>query len=169
MSIRPEKRVWDKTWGQDSKKVQISHTDKMILNYLIKEINPKDSDIIEMGCGRGVLSYMISKYNPNTITLMDFSKEALARAKNLFQDIQNVHYMDGDLLNIKTDKKYDIVFSSGVVEHFSSKLRKKAIENHFEVSKDKVAIIVPAKPHYNTIRHKKIQSLGCRKHFPKVN
>ena len=33
MSIRPEKHVWDKTWGQDSKKVQISHTDKMIFNY----------------------------------------------------------------------------------------------------------------------------------------
>ena len=87
MSIRPEKHVWDKTWGQDSKKVQISHTDKMIFNYLINEINPKDSDVIEMGCGRGVLSYLMSKYNPNTITLMDFSKEALARAKNLFQDI----------------------------------------------------------------------------------
>ena len=115
MSIRPEKQVWDKTWGQDSKKVQISHTDKMIFNYLINEINPKNSDIIEMGCGRGVLSYLISKYKPNTITLMDFSKEALVRAKNLFQDIQNVNYMDGDLLNIKTDKKYDIVFSSGVV------------------------------------------------------
>ena len=164
MSIRPEKRVWDKTWGQDSKKVQISHTDKMIFNYLIKEINPKDSDIIEMGCGRGVLSYMISKYNPNTITLMDFSKEALERAKNLFQDIQNVHYMDGDLLNIKTDKKYDIVFSSGVVEHFSSKLRK-----YLRIKLPLLCLQNLTITQLDIRKFEQFNHLDGRKHFPKVN
>jgi len=170
MSIRPEKTVWDNTWGNQSEKVLISHADKKIFNYLINEINPENKDVIELGCGRGVLSYLLNNYDPKSITLMDFSKEALRRAKNIFSSSKNIYYLEGDLLNIKSEKKYDIVFSSGVVEHFSGKLRKQAIDKHFEISKDKVIFIVPAKPHYNTIRHKKrktIDAFGWQEAFSK--
>ena len=170
MSIRPEKNVWDNTWGNQSEEVLISHADKKIFNYLIKEINPENKDIIELGCGRGVLSYLLNKYDPKSLTLMDFSKEALLRAKNIFSSSREIHYLEGDLLNIKSEKQYDIVFSSGVVEHFSGKLRKQAIDKHFEISKDKVIFIVPAKPHYNTIRHKKsktIDAFGWQEAFSK--
>tara|TARA_B100000945_G_scaffold119690_1_gene95213 strand:- start:561 stop:1340 length:780 start_codon:yes stop_codon:yes gene_type:complete len=170
MSIRPEKSVWDNTWGNQSEEVLISHADKKIFNYLIKEINPKDKEVIELGCGRGVLSYLLNKYNPKSITLMDFSKEALLRAKNIFSSLKEIYYLEGDLLNVKTKKKYDIVFSSGVVEHFSGNLRKQAIDKHFEISNDKVIFIVPARPHYNTIRHKKrktIDAFGWQEAFSK--
>jgi len=170
MSIKPEKGVWDKTWGKQSEVVHISPSDKKIFNYIIKEIDPCNKNVIELGCGRGVLSYLLNKYDPKSITLMDFSNEALLRAKNIFKDTDNVHYLKGDLLNLKSSKKYDVVFSSGVVEHFSDTLRKQAIYKHFEVSDDKVIFIVPAKPHYNTIRHKKrntIKSFGWQEAFSK--
>ena len=170
MNIRPEKNVWDNTWGEQSEVVQISHADKKIFDYLINEIDPKNKNVIELGCGRGVLSYLLSKYDSKSITLMDFSNEALLRAKNIFKGSDNINFLKGDLLNIKSDKKYDIVFSSGVVEHFSDTLRKQAIDKHFEVSDDKVIFIIPAKPHYNTIRHKKrktIKSFGWQEAFSK--
>jgi SAM-dependent methyltransferase len=159
MKIHPEKQVWDNTWSQQSINVHISHTDKIIFKYLINMIDPKDNDIIELGCGRGVLSYLFSSYIPKSITLLDFSKEALKKAKKLFHNIDNVNYVETDILNLEMDLKFDIVFSSGVVEHFSGDLRIKAIAKHFELSKNIVAFIVPAKPHYNTIRHKKKQTI----------
>ena len=170
MSIRPEKNVWDNTWGNQSEEVLISHADKKIFNYLINEINTENKDVIELGCGRGVVSHLLNEYDPKSITLMDFSKEALLRAKNIFSSSKNIFYLEGDLLNIKSEKKYDIVFSSGVVEHFSGKLRKQAIDKHFEISKDKVIFIVPAKPHYNTVRHRKpktIDAFGWQEAFSK--
>ena len=106
MKIRPEKQVWDRTWSQQTKNVNISYSDKIIFNYLINMINPKDNDIIELGCGRGVLSYLLSSYRPKSITLLDFSREALKKTIKLFQNIDNVNYIENDILNIEMKNKY---------------------------------------------------------------
>jgi len=168
MTNKPEKTVWDKSWEKQSEIVKISSADRKFFKYLINEINPKDKEILELGCGRAALSFLFDKYEPKSITLVDFSKEALLRAKNIFSNSKHIKFVEDDLLKFETKKKYDIVFSSGVVEHFSDELRELAINKHFYASKDKVIFLVPAKPHYNSIRHKKkrtIKSFGWQKAF----
>ena len=170
MTIKPKRTVWDKTWEKQSEIVKIAAADKKFFKYIINNINPKNKEVLELGCGRAALSYLLSEYDPKSITLVDFSKEALLRAKNIFKDSTNIKYIEGDLLKFETKKKYDLVFSSGVVEHFSNDLRELAIDKHFYASKDKVIFLVPAKPHYNTLRHKKrttINSFGWQEAFSK--
>ena len=168
MTIRPEKTVWDKTWENQSEIVKISAADRKYFKYIINDVNPRDKEVLELGCGRAALSYLLSEYGPKSITLVDFSKEALLRAKNIFKKSMNIKYIEGDLLKFETKKKYDLVFSSGVVEHFSKNLREMAIDKHFYASKDKVIFLVPAKPHYNSLRHRKrrtIESFGWQEAF----
>tara|TARA_B100000953_G_scaffold76226_1_gene61587 strand:- start:1802 stop:2581 length:780 start_codon:yes stop_codon:yes gene_type:complete len=168
MTIKPEKIVWNKSWGKQSEIVKISAADRKFFKHLFNEVNPKDKEVLELGCGRAALSYLLSEYGPESITLVDFSKEALLRAKNIFNNSKNIEFIEDDLLKFETKKKYDIVFSSGVVEHFSNELRELAIDKHFYTSKDKVIFLVPAKPHYNSLRHRKrrtIESFGWQKAF----
>ena len=134
MTIKPEKTVWDNSWGKQSEVVKISSADRKFFKYLINEVNPKDKEVLELGCGRAALSYLFSEYGPKSITLVDFSKEALLRAKNIFYNSKNIKFIENDILKFETKKKYDLVFSSGVVEHFSNDLRELAIDKHFYYS-----------------------------------
>ena len=121
MTIKPKRTVWDKTWEKQSEIVKIAAADKKFFKYIINNINPKNKEVLELGCGRAALSYLLSEYDPKSITLVDFSKEALLRAKNIFKDSTKINYIEGDLLKFETKKKYDLVFSSGVVEEKSGK------------------------------------------------
>ena len=42
MTIKPEKTVWDNSWGKQSEVVKISSADRKFFKYLINEVNPKD-------------------------------------------------------------------------------------------------------------------------------
>ena len=77
MTIKPEKTVWDNSWGKQSEVVKISSADRKFFKYLVNEVNPKDKEVLELGCGRAALSYLFSEYGPKSITLVDFSKEIL--------------------------------------------------------------------------------------------
>lgn len=169
--MKAEKAIWNTTWSKKCNKVFIDAMNIKIFNEIKKASNITDKKIIELGCGSGVLSYLMLLNKANKVTLVDFSIEALNLARLLFKNKKNVNFILTDLFKLKTTKKYDIVFSSGVVEHFSGKLRKEAIYKHLDLSKDIIIIIVPAKPHYNTIRHKKkrvIELFGWQEAFSKI-
>ena len=101
MTIRPEKTVWDKTWENQSEIVKISAADRKYFKYIINDVNPRDKEVLELGCGRAALSYLLSEYGPKSITLVDFSKEALLRAKNIFKNSMNIKYIDKVLIKLK--------------------------------------------------------------------
>lgn len=171
MSLRKaEKSVWNTTWSKNRGKVRIGEMDIKIFNEINRAVDITDKEVIELGCGRGVLSYLMLKYGASKVTLVDFSNEALSLAKSLFKSHENVDFILSDFFNVETTKKYNLVFSSGVVEHFSGELRKEGINKHLTLSKDIVLIIAPARPHYNTVRHKKrriIELYGWQRAFSK--
>ncbi|NQE54442.1 Ubiquinone biosynthesis O-methyltransferase [ANME-1 cluster archaeon GoMg3.2] len=169
-SKKAEPPVWNTTWSKSHGKIQIGEMDIKIFNEINKAIDITDKEVIELGCGRGVLSYLMLKYGASKVTLVDFSKEALSLARSLFKSHENVDFMLSNFFNVETTKTYDIVLSSGVAEHFSGELRKEGINKHLTLSKDIVLIIAPARPHYNTVRHKKrrtIELYGWQRAFSK--
>ncbi|HJH26541.1 MAG TPA: hypothetical protein C5S37_07135 [Methanophagales archaeon] len=146
--------------------------DLKIAKEIFKDVDVRNKSICELGCGSGVLSFLLLKNGARSASLVDFSSEALRLARDLFKSCDyTLDFVQSDFMELIGDsKKYDVVFSSGVCEHFDGELRKLNVEKHFELSNEYVVIIVPAAPHYNTIRHRKqrvIREYGFQRAFSK--
>jgi 2-polyprenyl-3-methyl-5-hydroxy-6-metoxy-1,4-benzoquinol methylase len=87
--------------------------------------NQKNLDVLEVGCGYGYTAYGVFK-SGQKITAIDISKKAIDFAKKNFGDF----YINSSLENFKTDKKFDLIYSTEVIEHvpdpigFVKKLKK---------------------------------------------
>lgn len=92
-----------------------------IHNIYLKEINKvmrDDIDVLDVGCGTGLISNLFAdKYKCN-ITAVDFS-DGIDYAKKFAQDnrIKNVKWVKKDFLQFKTEKKYDVIICCGVLHH----------------------------------------------------
>lgn len=90
------------------------------LEPLIKTINlPKDASVLEMGAGGGKWScaFSIMGYD---VTAMDNNPEMLEQISRNFPNVKINHLLH-DISCLEKDsllKKYDLVFSEGVNEHF---------------------------------------------------
>lgn len=87
-----------------------------ILNSLPSPIK-KASKILDAGCGTGEISCFLSKFGE--VTSIDFSENSIKLAKELKErfKIKNLNFILDDLTNLKHNKKYDYIFSIGVLHH----------------------------------------------------
>ena len=117
----PNKQTWDKV--SKSYDVCISDSEKNLAHDILKIISSmgikKNSSIIELGCGSGHLSACLAKEGYK-VTLLDFSKVALKKARQTFEKYNLTGtFIEGDILDLsKLSEKYDLIWNSGVMEHF---------------------------------------------------
>ena len=110
---------YDKLWKElESKNLGgINSRHRYILYHLKKAGLKKNSRILEVGCGLGMLTSFIGKSIPNgMITGVDISPESIEFAKRKYGSA-NVHFEVNDMSNFSTDKKFDIVIFPDVLEH----------------------------------------------------
>ncbi|HPJ72418.1 MAG TPA: class I SAM-dependent methyltransferase, partial [bacterium] len=111
--------------------------------------------VLELGCGTGRLSYLALRNGAERAVLMDSSPRAVAIAESLFRGVSNVEIRRADFTTLRPEKRFDIVFSSGVVEHFPDGEIEAIVDLHGRWSRGSVVIVVPAGPHYNNVRMKR--------------
>lgn len=75
----------------------------------------KDIKILEVGCGRGYLTYSLIKagYNAHGI---DLSSEAIEFAKQNYGD----HFINENVMNYKFEEKYDLIVATELIEHLKT-------------------------------------------------
>tara|TARA_B110000444_G_scaffold135468_1_gene127217 strand:- start:145 stop:2598 length:2454 start_codon:yes stop_codon:yes gene_type:complete len=87
----------------------------------LKINNIENPDILVAGCGTGEHSIeTASIYKNSTVLAVDLSLASLAYAKRKTQEsnLQNIQYMQADILDLgKLDMQFDIVESVGVLHH----------------------------------------------------
>jgi ubiquinone/menaquinone biosynthesis C-methylase UbiE len=119
--LKPEK-VWDLYWKEtysykgdyDVLTIGIFRQIKSILHSL------SDKKFLECGSGTGKISALIAKHN-GKVFLMDYSKKALEISRDFFkrEKLDGV-FEEGNIFNIPyQENEFDVVWSSGVLEHFS--------------------------------------------------
>ena len=121
----------------------------MLRRFLSKE---HGGDAIEIGCVPGNWMVYLNKEYGYRVSGIDYSEHLDYVAKNLeLNDIRDFTLFHDDLFTFTSAIRYDLVFSSGFVEHFDDHNR--VIERHAELAKPGglVAIMVPNLTHVHRI------------------
>jgi len=84
-------------------------------NKLISELNLKgDEKILDLGCGDGVLTQILSTLVPNGFVIgIDASKGMIEVAKE--KESNNLKFLLMDIDNLDIDDKFDIIFSNAAL------------------------------------------------------
>lgn len=145
--IKPEAKDWNHYWKLDKTQVftKISWSKRRIMDVIGPYCQPGRAGL-DAGCGSGFFSqYMLTQ--KMEVLAIDYSQAALDIAKNLTGGM--VQAMKTDLLNDdlskKTPKRFDFIFTDGLLEHFSPQDQDKILQNLKNVLKEDgvIATFVP--------------------------
>jgi len=119
------------------------------LKQLIDALHRENSKIIEVGCYTGITSLIIDDRFEKT--LLDLNKPALNLSEELFLHLNKKGtFVAGDMFRMPfPDNSFDIVFNSGVLEHFNYEERVAAIKEYGRILKQDGAMIVAFPNHYS--------------------
>jgi len=101
-----------------------------------------DLSVLEVGCGGGKYLVQFALNNWRTVGI-DCSKEVLNRARNYIEEVSNscqrnldTELICGDFMGFNFSEKFDLVFHSGVIEHYLDKdERMSFLRKMFEITK----------------------------------
>ena len=88
-----------------------------LLSEILRET--RESHILDLGCGDGTLSRSLLR-DGNRLTLVDFSRAMLDRARARFPRDAPVEFVEADMLNYHPLKPADVVVCIGVLAHVRS-------------------------------------------------
>ena len=83
-----------------------------IYPYSLNDFSGKS--VLECGCGGGQHTFFLAPY-AKSITSVDLNAIAVAKERN--NEFDNITFIDADILSMTLNKKFDMVFSIGVIHH----------------------------------------------------
>ncbi|ABB14471.1 class I SAM-dependent methyltransferase [Carboxydothermus hydrogenoformans] len=106
--------------------------------------------VLEVGCGTAATSYLLN--NNFNITVLDYNEDLINKLKTLFTYYlnKNINIVLGDMFNMPfEDKTFDLVFNSGVMEHYRFSERVVLLKEYARVLKDDGLMIIAIPNHYD--------------------
>jgi len=140
-----------------------------VINHYINSTNLIIKNYLELGPGPGTWTKLfVQRFPTATFDLVDISKEMLFLAKNKFALHENINFFESDFLKFNSAKKYELFFSSRVIEYLPDK--KKAIEKIYSfLSEDGYGFIITKMPKYfiNKLINRKTSALHSGQIYPR--
>lgn len=144
-SQKPE--LWDKVaeaYAEESDATEIELAKELEELLLSLDIKPGAS-LLEVGCGSGHLSGYLASKGFKT-TLVDFSSIALNKAKAYYEKHGlNGNFISCDMRNLSSEilETYDIVWNSGVFEHFGAYQTISVLKQMGKLARKYIVVLVP--------------------------
>jgi hypothetical protein len=111
-------------------------TSKKLIRLLKEFVADSKTDlkIAELGGANSCFYEIINReLSPRKYLIVDNNQLGLNKTKQRFYNANNISLKNEDILNSKVDQeKFDVVFSVGLIEHFSSEDTQKCIAAHFD-------------------------------------
>ena len=102
-----------------------------LVRLMLKE-NLDGKEILDIGTGSGCIAISLAKNLPNSkVTALDISKVAIEVAKeNAKLNNVNIEFINADIFEYRTDKKYDVIVSNPpyVLESEKSLMKKNVLD-----------------------------------------
>lgn len=96
----------------------------------------KKYSVIDAGCGQGLGAVFLSKFAGH-VTGVDYDEKMIDSNKKRYKSLPNLDFVTVDLLDISSHKKkYDVVVSMDVIEHFSKKDTERIARNYAKLTKE---------------------------------
>jgi len=141
---------WDQLWGAEET-VELTPMDREVWHTLRASVPIKGQRLVELGAGRGLLSHLALRAGATEVTLIDASPQAIRLAHTLFQPNDPAHFVIADLLQYRPREKFDVAFSSGLIEHFRGPELESIVRLHCDLSSQWVVLIAPTLYHPNAL------------------
>ncbi|MEA3349545.1 MAG: glycosyltransferase, partial [Chloroflexota bacterium] len=114
----------------------------------IEALLPSGGRILEAGCGAGEQSLALARIPGFDITLLDFSSQALERARQAFaHENLTAEFILADAFT-PGDPEFDLVFNAGVLEHYAFDQQLDFLRGMASRSKKYVLALVPNPRNY---------------------
>jgi len=90
------------------------HTTTELMIELLLKKNIKDNNVLDNGCGSGILSIIASKMGAKSVIALDIDEKAIDNTEYNCEmnDVKNVTTIVGSIENIKLDNKFDVILSN---------------------------------------------------------
>jgi 2-polyprenyl-3-methyl-5-hydroxy-6-metoxy-1,4-benzoquinol methylase len=75
-----------------------------------------NKNILDFGCGTGLLSYHLAKEGFN-VTSIDLDLDPKKKLEAYIEFPKNINFLEGDILSLKFNKKFDAIVALDVLEH----------------------------------------------------
>ena len=87
--------------------------------YNFLNLNAKNSEILDYGCGVGPAIEKVMEFNPKKITGIDISEVSILKAKEKFPSSESKVelFVDNCESTTFSDNKFDIVYGQGILHH----------------------------------------------------
>lgn len=143
--------VWDSGRWSFVARVSIDFMTKYIMEHMLSCVSLENKTVLELGAGTGRLSYLALKQKAKKVTLVDSSKKAISLSQQLFsgQTSDSYEIVESNVFDFSPQTKYDLVFSSGLVEHFKDEDRLSIIRKHVEWAIQNCIIVHPTDSLYS--------------------
>lgn len=132
------KKVWEEHWDHLGFSIPDRETNSYHVFRELKRFLPSLNDlkILEAGSGTGNTSLELWRCGAK-VTLLDITRQALEIGREGFaKGGGKTHFIQGSVFSIPAkEESYDIVFNSGLLEHFESDLQGKALLEMVRVCK----------------------------------
>lgn len=139
--------VWDHGRWSLTRAVRVDFMTRYIMEKMLAALPFEGLRTLELGCGTGRLSRLALDHGAHHVTLLDSSRRALELCRSHFHDAPADRFtiIDDDLIRWDAPAaRFDLVFSSGLIEHFRGGERRAIIRRHLELSTRHVLIVHPA-------------------------
>lgn len=127
----PNHQDWDRFWdhAKTKRSAKISWSKKRILKTIIPFLK-HGRKALDAGCGSGFFSNYFCERGMTTVSL-DYSDEALAMTRQITGGRSRIIREDllFDNLAGELGETFDLIFSDGLLEHFSSEKQDKIMQN----------------------------------------
>lgn len=149
---------WDRAWARAGRLEALRDLDRRIYAEIRRVVDPRGLRALELGCGSATLSAWLARDGARSVTLLDASATALELARRALEGVDAARFVLADARAFDEGAPYDLVFSSGLAEHFDGGERAAIVERHARLAGGIALLVVPARPHLNELRHRRART-----------
>ena len=146
MTNASEQHKWDHYYRELAASTDIHPGAAIVYEEVAQALKPllaQGSRVLEAGCGAGFQSLFLARHGWD-VSLLDFSAEALSVAREVFaRHAVPAVFEIGDLTAGASSADHDLVFNSGVLEHYSFDEQVRLVRGMAMRSRNYVLVLVP--------------------------